>query len=125
MGRTRYRFLSHQPHFLTCTIVNWLALFSKPELVQIILNSLNFLQAQQRLSIHGYVIMENHLHWIASAPTLAKEIANFKCFYSPLYDRLVGGVIEDAEVEPLGWGSKAEPRNEEMRKFSYFTPNVN
>jgi REP element-mobilizing transposase RayT len=65
---------------LTCTIVNWLALFSKPELVQIILNSLNFLQAQQRLSIHGYVIMENHLHWIASAPNLAKEIANFKSF---------------------------------------------
>lgn len=80
MGRSRYRFLEHQPHFLTCTIVNWMAAFSKPELAQIVLDSLTFLQEQQRLELHGYVIMENHLHLIASATHLSKEIANFKSF---------------------------------------------
>lgn len=80
MGRSRYHFLENQPHFLTCTVVNWLALFSKPELVQIVLQSLNFLQSHQRIEIYGYVIMENHLHLIASAPNLSKEIATFKSF---------------------------------------------
>nr|WP_225938491.1 transposase [Leptothermofonsia sichuanensis] len=61
-------------------MVNWLALFSNPEIVQIVLNSLTFLQSHQRLAIHGYVIMENHLHLIASSPNLSKEIANFKSF---------------------------------------------
>lgn len=80
MGRSRYSFLDNQPHFLTCTVVNWLPLFSKPELVQIILDSLNFLQSHQRMTIQGYVIMENHLHLIATAPNLSKEIAAFKSF---------------------------------------------
>ncbi|WP_242032371.1 REP-associated tyrosine transposase [Aphanizomenon flos-aquae] len=50
------------------------------EIVQIILNSLNFLQRQQRLTLYGYVIMENHLHLIAAAANLSKEIGNFKSF---------------------------------------------
>lgn len=80
MGRSRYKFLEKQPHFLTCTVVNWLPIFSQPELAQIIISSLDFLQNHQRLSLHGYVIVENHLHLIASAENLSKEIAAFKSF---------------------------------------------
>ena len=80
MGRSRYHVLGNQPHFVTCTVVNWIPLFSKVELAQIILDSLGFLQNQQRLSLHGYVIMENHLHLIASASNLPMEIGNFKSF---------------------------------------------
>ena len=80
MGRSRYQVLGTQPHFLTCTTLNWIPVFSKPELTQIILNSLSFLQQKQRLSLYGYVIMENHLHLIASAANLSKEIGNFKSF---------------------------------------------
>ena len=50
------------------------------EIVQIIIDSLNFLQCQQRLKLYGYVIMENHLHLIAAAANLSKEIGNFKSF---------------------------------------------
>ncbi|NET39421.1 MAG: transposase [Cyanothece sp. SIO1E1] len=80
MGRSRYRILSSEPHFLTCTTINWIPIFSKPELAQICLDSLAFLQKQQRLTLHSYVIMENHLHLIAAATDLAKEIRNFKSF---------------------------------------------
>ena len=80
MGRSRYKFLGKQPHFLTCTVVNWLPLFSQPKFAQIILSSLDFLQNHQRLTLHGYVIMENHLHLIASSENLSKEIAAFKSF---------------------------------------------
>ena len=80
MGRSRYRVLGSQPHFLTCSIVEWMPIFSKPELVAILLDSLRFLQAQQRLTLHSYVIMENHLHLIATAEDLSKEIGHFKSF---------------------------------------------
>ncbi|MFM2064640.1 MAG: hypothetical protein RLZZ507_4311 [Cyanobacteriota bacterium] len=80
MGRSRYHVLGNQPHFITSTIVNWMPLFGQTELVQIIIDSLNFLQRQHRLTLYGYVIMENHLHLIAAAANLSKEIGNFKSF---------------------------------------------
>jgi hypothetical protein len=57
MGRSRYHVLGTQPQFFTCTLVNWMPLFGNIELVQIIIDSLNFLQRQQRLTLYDYVIM--------------------------------------------------------------------
>lgn len=80
MGRSRYHVLGNQPHFVTCTVVNWIPLFSKIEIAEIILDALKFLQCQQRLKLYGYILMENHLHLLASAASLSKEIGNFKSF---------------------------------------------
>jgi putative transposase len=81
MTRTRYRIWEkEQPHFLTCTVVGWLPVFTRSETVQIVLDSWRFLQAENRLTLYGYVILENHLHLIASSPDLSKEIKNFKSF---------------------------------------------
>jgi REP element-mobilizing transposase RayT len=81
MARSRYRiYETEYPYFLTCTIVNWLPIFSSPSIAKIILDSWQFLQDQQRLTIHGYVILENHLHLVAKAKDLSKEIGDFKSF---------------------------------------------
>ncbi len=80
MGRSRYKVLDSFPHFLTCTVVAWMPIFSNPNLAKILLDSLKFLQEQQRITLYSYVIMENHLHLIASAEKLSKEIGNFKSF---------------------------------------------
>jgi len=81
MTRTRYKiFETDHPYFLTCTIVGWLPVFTRPEAVQIIFESWRFLQDNDRIRIYGYVILENHLHLIASSPDLAKEIGDFKSF---------------------------------------------
>jgi putative transposase len=67
-GRSRYRFgEAGFPHFLTNTIVGWLPVFTRPETVQIVLDSWQFLQDQVRLALLGFVIVENHIHFIASA----------------------------------------------------------
>ena len=79
MTRTRYRiFETEYPYFLTCTIVGWLPVFTRPETVKIILDSWSFLQDKRRLQLFGYVILENHLHLIASAADLATQIGDFK-----------------------------------------------
>ena len=81
MPRSRYRiYEEHQPHFLTCTVVNWLPIFGSISIAQIILDSWRFLQEHHRLEIYAYVIMENHLHVIASSDHLSKEIGDFKSF---------------------------------------------
>ena len=80
MGRSRYHPIDAHPHFITCTTINWLILFSQPELADIILTSLKFLQAQQRLTLHAYVLMENHLHLIVTANDLSHAMQSFKSF---------------------------------------------
>jgi len=79
-GRSRYQAIDTPPHFITCTVVNWLTLFSQPEITAVILSSLKFLQSQKRLTLHAYVIMENHLHLITTADNLPREMQSFKSF---------------------------------------------
>ncbi len=81
MTRSRYRITEpNQPHFLTCTIVAWQAVFTRPQTVQIVLDSWKFLQENGRLKLYGYVILENHLHLVAQAEDLVKEIGDFKSY---------------------------------------------
>jgi REP element-mobilizing transposase RayT len=81
MTRSRYKiFEVDHPHFLTCTIVGWLPVFTRNETVQIIFDSWLYLQEQRGISIYGYVILENHLHMIAGGPDLAEAIGDFKSF---------------------------------------------
>lgn len=55
-------------------------IFSRLELITILINSLEYLQTQKRLTLHSYIIMENHLHLIAAAENLSKEMRTFKSF---------------------------------------------
>ena len=81
MTRSRYRFgEDHQPHFMTATIVTWLPLFSQPCLAEIVLDSWRFLQTKREIDILAFVIMEDHLHWIAVGPKLGKRAGEFKSF---------------------------------------------
>ena len=44
------------------------------------IDSLLFLITQNRIELHGFVIMEHHLHLIASGDFLSKEIGIFKSY---------------------------------------------
>ena len=69
MPRSRYRILEvRHPHFMTATINNWLPLFTRPQTVEILLDSWRFLQREGNLTLFGYVILENHLHLVAASP---------------------------------------------------------
>ena len=81
MARSRYKTFNDQyPYYLTSTIVEWKPLFLDPTVAQIIIDSLRFLQKENRLMIYSYVIMENHLHLISSSQNLSKEVGNFKSY---------------------------------------------
>jgi putative transposase len=81
MTRTRYRIFEDQyPYFLTCTVVGWLPVFTRPEAVHIILDSWKFLKQEKDFHLYGYVILENHLHLVASAVRLGSALKSFKMY---------------------------------------------
>jgi putative transposase len=82
MTRTRYQILPNDqnPYFVTSTTLNWFPLFSNPNIANIIIHSLKFLMKNNRIVIYAYVLMENHIHLVAMAEDLSKELANFKSF---------------------------------------------
>ena len=82
MSKTRYKIVTDdgEPYFLTCSVVNWLPVFGNPAIAAIVLDSLRYLHGERCLVLHGYVLMENHLHMVASSPDLAKEVRGFKSF---------------------------------------------
>ena len=51
-----------------------------PNVAQILLDTLTFLQEQKRLTLYAYVILENHIHLVANASDLSKEIGALKSF---------------------------------------------
>ena len=81
MSRSRYKIHDNAyPHFFTCTVVEWLPVFTRQESVQILLDSWSFLQREGRLTLFAYVVLENHTHFIAASDNLAKEIGDFKSY---------------------------------------------
>ena len=81
MGRSRYVITEpDKPHFLTCTIVDWLPVFTRPDAVGILLDSWRYQREHDGLRLYGYVILENHLHFVAHAPRLDKCLSSFKSF---------------------------------------------
>ena len=57
MGRSRYKiYESTQPHFLTCTILHWIPIFTRVETTQIIFDSLKYLQSTDNMKIYAYLV---------------------------------------------------------------------
>ncbi|WP_457572842.1 REP-associated tyrosine transposase [Desulfolithobacter sp.] len=81
MSRSRYQFTeSAMPHFLTCTVVEWLPVFTRQETVDILFESWRHLQQTQGLQLYGYVVLDNHLHAVARADNLPEVWMRFKSY---------------------------------------------
>lgn len=65
--RSRYKITNETPvYFITSSIHCWVPILFNETAFQIILDSLKYCQMHKGLSVHGYVIMTNHLHAIIS-----------------------------------------------------------
>lgn len=79
--RSRYRI--HEPeraHFVTSTIVDGLPAFTSPACCEMLVASLAFCQAHKGLRLRAWVVMDNHLHLLATADELSAVLADFKKF---------------------------------------------
>src|SRR5256885_13705564 len=71
-------------HFVTFSVVEWVDVFTRKEYRDIVLESLRFCQKEKGLLLHGWCIMSNHVHLIASAKNedLSDVLRDFKKFTS-------------------------------------------
>ena len=80
----RYRFSEEIGlHYLTLTVVGWIDVFTRQRYRDIVLDSLRYCKDHKGLHVHGYVIMSNHVHLIASTSdgaSLSEVIGAFKSF---------------------------------------------
>ena len=98
MARSRYRFTEHdRPHFLTCTVVEWLPVFTRQEAVNVLFDSWRYLRERKGLKLYGYVVMENHLHAVAQAENLPSVWSGFKSHTA----REIISLLEASGAEPL------------------------
>lgn len=87
---------SHQPTFITLTVIDWVDVFIRPEYTKILDESLNYCIAQKGLQVHAYVYMTSHIHAIISSndEELQNIIRDFKKFTSK---RIVEAIQEYPE----------------------------
>lgn len=52
-------------HFITCTVVGWVDVFSRKAYKDIIIESFKYCIEHKGLQLFAYVIMSNHIHIIA------------------------------------------------------------
>jgi REP element-mobilizing transposase RayT len=79
MGRSRYKIYEPtHPHFITCTVLHWIPIFTRTQTTDIIFDSLKYLQQNDNLQIYAYVILENHLHLVASSNDIGASMTKFK-----------------------------------------------
>ena len=86
MGGSRYVITDqNQTYFITCTIVGWIDLFTRPEYKNIIVDSLNHCIENKGLILNGWVLMTNHIHFIGRCKEpnkMSDFLRDFKKFTS-------------------------------------------
>jgi REP element-mobilizing transposase RayT len=81
-------------YFITCTVVHWVDVFTRPEYKLEIVKSLKFCQENKGLIIYAWCLMTNHVHLICSAREghrISDIIRDFKKFTAKSLLSLVEG----------------------------------
>lgn len=83
-------------YFITSTTVGWVDVFTRPDLKQIIVESLRYCQREKGLLIHAWCLMPSHLHMMVSTAgdPLGDILRDFKKFTSKRVASWVEGGFE-------------------------------
>ena len=105
MGRNHYQILNDQyAYFYTATVMGWQPVFTRQESVQILLDSFVWLQTHTNFRLHTYVILENHLHFIATSEQHSQRIQQFKSYTA----RRILDLLQERKATTL------------LQKFTYY-----
>jgi putative transposase len=116
MGRSRYKITNPQlPHFVTLTVLHWIPVFTRPNTVDILLNSLRFF-GKEGLNIYAYVVLENHCHFVLQSDALDRDIGRLKTWTAKqIIQYLVENNIQQT-LEQLAFYKKAH-KNDRTYQF--------
>jgi putative transposase len=95
----------HRPHFITCTVHQWVDVFSRKQYAEIFLDSIRYCQANKGLKVYGWVIMTNHVHLIIGSNThpLSDIIRDFKKFTATQIVKAIAANDKESRRKWLLW----------------------
>ncbi|MCB9202142.1 MAG: transposase [Flavobacteriales bacterium] len=83
------------PHFITCTVVDWIDVFTRNIYKEVLIDSLDFCIKNKGMILYSYVIMSNHIHLIIQSKEdkLSNLLRDFKKFTAK-------NILDKIQTEP-------------------------
>jgi putative transposase len=88
-------------YFFTATIHNWQLLLHRDERKEIIINSLKYMCEKDRIKLHAFVIMPNHLHLVLTLGVNETILSFQRDFLKFRAQWLIKGIIKNKELAEL------------------------
>lgn len=111
-------------HFITCTVVEWVDVFTRKIYADILIDSLKFCQQNKGLYIHAWCIMSNHIHLIIStneSTRLSDVIRDFKKFSSTAIINAIRDNPYESRKKWMLWiFKKAGERNKRNKDYQFW-----
>ncbi len=97
-------------YFITCTINQWIDVFTRRDYIDILLESLSYCQKHKGLEIFSWVIMTNHIHLIigTNKDDLSDIIRDFKKFKATKITTAIRDNPKESRKNGLLWLLKNE-----------------
>ncbi len=110
-------------YYLTFQVVNWMDVFTRQKYRDIIIDSLEYCQKNKGLTIHGFVIMSNHMHTILSSEVgdLSGTIRDFKTHTSKSIIAAIQEPGESRREWMLGQMKYFAKENKRNSKYQFWT----
>lgn len=118
--KSRYKVLTHYEnlYFLTLNVHMKVPVFTDSSYMNLLIENFNFYRETQNLKIYAYVIMDNHLHLIASHPdNLSDVLRNFKSYTAKI---LLSKLHQDKKEWILHILSSYKPAYKKNSKFQFW-----
>ena len=113
----KYTITTNEKYFLTLTVVDWIDVFTRKELGEIIIDSLKFCQENKHLQIYAWCLMSNHLHLVAAVDndsvTLSDVMRDFKKYTSKLIVKTISEIAESRRkwmLNHFAFAGKYDPK---------------
>ena len=102
MGHTYVVRNQEGQYFVTFTVHQWIDVFTRPEYVDILLDSIKYCQKNKGQRVYGWVIMSNHMHMIISSDkgSLSDVIRDIKKFTA---SKIVRAIEENKNESRKNW----------------------
>jgi len=108
-------------YYVTITVVGWIDVFTRKEYVYDLIENIKYCQHNKGLDLYAYVIMSNHLHFIARSNQVPLNIllGNFKSYTSKRLIKLINDNSEESRKEWMmrmfNFYGTGNSQNEEMQ----------
>ncbi|MDH5367612.1 MAG: transposase [Cyclobacteriaceae bacterium] len=109
-------------YFVTCTVVNWVDVFTRQRYRDMLLESLEHCQQQKGLIIYSWCIMSNHMHMIVRANNgdLSGILRDFKKYTSKKIIESIKSASESRKEWMVNIFSKAGKENSNNKNYQFW-----